>query len=370
MNLVLSVGPVPLRAAMLIITLLLAACGSDDRPGRKTEPPSVSLPVVTAAAATGLALGDLASGTVMADERIQLAARTAGTVRMTDLHEGQSVRAGQLLVIIEALQAKNAVRQARATLLGAEAEQRQADTEVARNEPLGREGGVSRTDLEQHQLRARVAAAAVEQARAALAIAEANQQDQRVTSPVDGVVVTRQVRDGDIVQPGTALVTVEGRGRLLFRFAVPQSSLHAFAPGARVPVLLDGREDRGVEGVVRGIVPSADPATRRYTVELTLPLEDGLLAGMFGRVRLPANGIQGQAAVSIPAAALAERGGLQGVFVVGEDERLQFRWLRLTERMGDQVLVTAGLAEGERVLARVDPSVRDGTRLQAEEAAR
>lgn len=84
---------------------------------------------------------------------------------------------------------------------------------------------------------------------------------------------------------------------------------------------------------------------------------------MFGRVRLPANSAHSATAVTIPAAALTEQGGLTGVFVVGKDERLAFRWLRLTERFGDQVLVTSGLAAGEQVLARIDPSVRDGAHL-------
>src|SRR3546814_9470524 len=90
-----------------------------------------------------------------------------------------------------------------------------------------------------------------------------------------------------MVMPGSPLVTVESRGRLLFRFAAPQASLGLFAPGSTVPVLLDGREDRPVTGRVRGVVPSADPATRRYTVEVVLPADSGIMPGMFGRVRLP-----------------------------------------------------------------------------------
>lgn len=349
------------KLAVLITALTLAACGGAEHVA-PVEPPSVALPVVTASKAE-VALGDLASGTVVADERVQLAARTAGTVRAPGLHEGQPVRAGQVLVTIDAQQAEGAVQQARAALHAAQAQQRQADADVARNEPLARAGGVSRTDLEQDQLRAQVVAAAVEQARAAMAIAEANRRDQRVTSPIDGAIITRHVRDGDIVQPGVLLLTVEGRDQLLFRFSAPQASLHAFAPGATVPVLIDEREDQPVTGTVRAIVPSADPATRRYTVEISLPPDSALLAGMFGRVRLPANSAHSATAVTIPAAALTEQGGLTGVFVVGKDERLAFRWLRLTERFGDQVLVTSGLAAGEQVLARIDPSVRDGAHL-------
>jgi hypothetical protein len=86
---------------------------------------------------------------------------------------------------------------------------------------------------------------------------------------------------------------------------------------------------------------------------------------MFGRVRLPADGSQrGTAgAVSVPAAAVVDRGGLTGVFVVGRDNRLTFRWVRLGDHVGDNLIVTSGLSAGERILARADTNVRDGARL-------
>src|SRR3546814_18468950 len=121
-----------------------------------------------------------------------------------------------------------------------------------------------------------------------------------------------------MVMPGSPLVTVESRGRLLFRFAAPQASLGLFAPGSTVPVLLDGREDRPVTGRVRGVVPSADPATRRYTVEVVLPADSGIMPGMFGRFRLPsvvAHGHTGHA-FYVPAAYFVDRGGRPRPFVV------------------------------------------------------
>src|SRR3546814_12154815 len=107
------------------------------------------------------------------------------------------------------------------------------------------------------------------------------------------------------------------------RFAAPQASLGLFAPGSTVPVLLDGREDRPVTGRVRGVVPSAAPATRRYTVEVVLPAASGTTPGTFGRVRLPSVGAQGNSGrvVSVPAAAVTERGGLTGVLWVCQHPR-------------------------------------------------
>src|SRR3546814_7834332 len=122
-----------------------------------------------------------------------------------------------------------------------------------------------------------------------------------------------------MMMPVSPRETVESRGRILCRFAAPQANLGLLAPGWTVPVLLDGREDRPETGRVRGVVTSADPATRRYTIEVVLPADSGIMPGMFGRVRIPSVGDQGNSgsAVSVPAAAVADRGGLTGIFVVG-----------------------------------------------------
>ncbi|QNG43954.1 efflux RND transporter periplasmic adaptor subunit [Sphingobium yanoikuyae] len=324
--------------------------------------------VVSQAAAVS---GTMASGTVEADDRAQLVARASGTVRAASLHEGQRVRRGQILATIDARQADAALEGARAGLAAAMAEQRDAHGDVVRDAPLAQSGALSGDAYRAEQLRHEAAVARVAQAQAALAAARVDRAYTSIISPVDGVVVARHIRDGDMAMPGTPLVTVEGRGQLLFRFAAPQSALSGFVPGNPVPVLLDGREDRPVSGRVRGVVPSADPATRRFTVEVLLPRDSGVMPGMFGRVALPSAEAQADAprAVRVPAAAVVDRGGLTGVFVVGKDRRLTFRWVRLGDRAGDQLAVTSGLSAGERILARVDPAVRDGARL-AQGAAR
>lgn len=351
-----------LRSGAVLLVALLAACGGEHA-GAPPQVPTVTLPV-TVATLEPLPSSEMAEGTVEADDRVQLSARTAGTVRAPGLHEGQAVRRGQLLLTIDARQADGAVARAGAALQAALAEQANADSDVARDGALARSGAIADEVLLKEQLRARLAASAAEQARAGLAIATAERSYNSLISPVDGIVVARHVRDGDTALPGMPLLTIESGKQLVFRFAIPQSGMTGFANGATVPVLLDGSEDRPVAGRVRAVVRSADPATRRYTVELTLPSGPHILPGMFGRVALPGAPGQNQA-VTVPAPAIAERGGLSGVFVVNRERRLEFRWLRLGQRSADRVVVTAGLAAGETILARVDTTVRDGARLVA-----
>ena len=346
----------------LLATLLLTAC-SGEHAGAPPQVSTVALPVAVATLEPAPA-SEMAEGTVEADDRVQLSARAAGAVRAPGLHEGQAVRRGQILLSIDARQADGAVARASAALQAALAEQDNADSDVARDGALARSGAIAYEVFLKGQLRAQLAASAANQARAALAIATADRSNNSVVSPVDGIVVARHVRDGDTVLPGMPLLAIESGKQLVFRFAIPRAGMAGFANGATVPVLLDGSEDSPVVGRVRAVVRSADLATRRYTVELTLPSSPYILPGMFGRVALPSD--QGQnRAITVPVPAIAERGGLSGVFVVNQERRLEFRWLRLGQRNADRVVVTAGLAAGETILARVDTTVRDGARLVA-----
>lgn len=353
----------PARTVLLLaLPVLLAGCGADT-PASPPEPPATSLPLTVARleAAPG---GDMASGSVEADDRVRLPAQNAGVVRAPDLHEGQPVRRGQVLATIDPRQTDAAVRRARAALEAALSEQRDADADVARDAPLAQSGALADDAYRKEQLRAETAAAGAEQARAALEAAAASRSDNSIESPIDGVVVVRHLRDGEFAMPGAPVATVESSRRLVFRFAAPLASLQGFAPGSVVPVWLDRPEPGPVEGRVRAVVPSADPATRRYTVEVTLPRDRTTTGGMFGRVRLPPVGPDDHGrVVTAPVAAIVERGGLAGVFVVGADRRATFRWLRLGERAGDRIVILSGLAAGETIVAKPGARLLDGARV-------
>lgn len=351
-----------LKIALMMSALApLWACGAKDH-AAPAEPPSVTSPtaIVGAGPAAG---GGFASGAVEADDRAQLVARIAGAVRAPGLYEGQAVKRGQVLATIDARQVEAAVTRAQAALEAARADNKDAQRDVERDAPLAASGAIAADAYAKEVLRGQVAAATLAQTQAGLLAAQADRSYAAIASPIDGFVVSRQLGDGDMAMPGTPVAIVEGRGRLVFRFAVSQAQAAAFSPGARVPILLDGREDRPVVGQVRSLTPAADPATRRFGVEVTLPGDTAVRSGMFGRVRLPGESARPVAGVLAPTSAIVERGGLTGVFVVGPDQRVNFRWVRLGDQVGERTLVTSGLAAGERILARVDSSVRDGARL-------
>ncbi len=199
---------------------------------------------------------------------------------------------------------------------------------------------------------ARDAAVAARNA-AAAALAQASQQAAYtvVRAPYAGVVARRDVEPGETVAPGMPLMSVYAPDALRIEVAVPQSRAEAIRrdPAATV-TLADGRRVMPDSVVV---FPAADPVSHSVNVRVNLPALDPPVApGTTAKVVFAADSAgpaEAAAALRIPAASIAQRGELAGVYVVQEG-RLLLRQLRLGARVGDQVEVISGLKAGDVVV--------------------
>ena len=348
-----------MMAVLSACALVLTACTD-----RSSSRPSASVPVVAEVAVaqqTQLPTTNDVMGTIVSDGRIDVASRVTGFIRQLDVREGQTVSRGDLLVRIDASNIDAAIAQANAA---AQAWQ-DAQQDVGQNEQLAPAGAISTDALRKSRVREEATRAALTQAQSALAAAQAERNYVAISSPVDGVVVAVGRRSGEMAVPGVPLLTVESRELLLFKAFVPERSLARIRTGAAIPVRIDALGEERIKGRVRGVVPSGDGVTRRYEVDVVLPRDARLLPGMFGRVEIPLDETR---AVTVPRTALVRRGGLDGVFVL-QDGVARFRWLRTGRQLGDAVEVTAGLSDGEIILARVADTVFDGTPIQVARGA-
>ncbi len=220
--------------------------------------------------------------------------------------------------------------------------------------------------LRKAEVRRDVALAGLAQAQAALDTANAQRAYTSITSPVDGTVVARLRESGDLATPGLPILELEARNTLVFRTYIAESRVAQLDPAQPVQVELDAVPGPHAGRLLR-VVPSADPATRRYEVKVSLSATGGLLPGMFGRARFL---LGDESVLTVPRAALTERGGLEGVFGVTADGQIAFRWLRTRRQIDGQVEVTAGLAPGDRVVLNPPADLRDGDRLATAPASR
>ncbi len=269
---------------LLLLSVLLACSGGDGGSGKgkggdwgeeeDEEPARDPRALVEVAAVTTGSVGAfiVSNGLVESENQASLVPEATGTVIAIHAEEGDRVRKGQLLAVIE-----NASLDA--GLARAQAELAKADAELQRVRDLHAKGAVSDRDLSEAQY-------VYDAARTAMAEARGTESHTRLVSPIAGTVATRTLRYGEVAggQPAFTIVDLD---RLRVLVQLPERDLASLVVGQPAVLSSVYDEDVRVEGVVQRISPTVDPATGtvRVTVDLD-PTQDALRPGQFVSVRI------------------------------------------------------------------------------------
>ena len=317
-----------------------------------------------------------AVGTVRAAQTTQLASQMMGNIVAIRAHEGDRVRRGQVLAVIDDAQPRANLDRATAAELAAGKEISANDSEFAlaeatykRYQNLLERKSVSPQEFDEVKARYEGARARREMARAGQAQATAAMEQARaaagyarVLAPFDGVITEKKVDVGTLASPGMPLFTLEDVRRYRLEATVNESDLRFVRMGQQVPVLIDALSDREVSAKVIEIVPAADPASRSFLVKIELPANSALRSGLFGRAHF----VRGErTSLLIPRTSLVERGQLQGVYVLGQNKVATLRYITLGKPSGQQVEVLAGLQDGETVVAEPGDRELSGKRIES-----
>jgi RND family efflux transporter MFP subunit len=302
-----------------------------------------------------------AVGTVRALQTSQLSAQVVGAIVSIRAQEGQRVRKGEVLIVLDDAQQRAALQRASAAVSSAQQEIAAADADYAlANSTLGRyqnlyeKKSVSPHEMDEVQARAKSASARRDQKQAGVAQARAMESEARtglnytrIRAPFDGVVTAKQVDVGTLASPGMPLLTLEDTHRFRLEASVDEGDIRLIKMGATAPVTVDGVGTE-LQGKIVEIVPAADPASRSFMVKLELPSEPRLHSGFFGRVRFP----RGERdAIMVPRTAVLDHGQLHGVYVVGADGQIALRFVTVGKPAGDNIELLSGVTAGERLVA-------------------
>lgn len=300
---------------------------------------------VAGAAGQGLASHD---GTVESVRQTVVSAQVAGAVMALPVKAGDRVKAGQVLLRLDARAAEQQAGAAAAQVEAARAAQQAATLEVQRQRQLFASRFISQAALDQAEALFKSATA---QANAQVAAAQAARTESGyfvVKAPYDAVVAEVPVMPGDMAMPGRPLVTLFDPAAMRVAVAVPESAADALRGrlGALVSLEINGQRLASPHWEV---LPAADPATHTVTVRIALPAGTAAVPGAFARAWLPSAGAEGASRVFIPSRALVQRAELKGVYAIGDDGRPLLRQVRTGVASGDQVEVLSGLKAGERI---------------------
>lgn len=289
-----------------------------------------------------------ATGTLRADEAVELQAEAAGKVVHIGFTEGAAVREGELLLKINDADLQANLERAHQRRVLAEIKEQRLRTLVA-------SGSVNRQDYDAAVSELRVQAAEVQAIRAQIAKTE-------VRAPFAGTAGLREVSVGAYVTPATRIATLQKLDGMKLDFALPERHLDRVRSGAAVTFRVS-ENPRVYTAEVYAVDPRIDLATRTGLLRARCTNADGrLLPGAFARIEVALG--RTAAALVLPATAIVAGGGEKAVFVV-ESGLAQRRRIETGRREGGRVEVVAGLQAGEVVIVEGLQQVRPGMPVAA-----
>jgi RND family efflux transporter MFP subunit len=317
------------------------------------------------------------TGTLHARESATISAQVMGRIERVMVREGDTVRAGQALVVLDDAALRSSVDQAQAAYRAAQSQEAAAQDQsalaastLARYKQLQAEKSVSPQEMDEVSRRAEAAVAGVEALRAQSDAVKAQESGARamlsytrLSSPFAGVVTARMADPGTMAVPGAPLLQVESLGALQLQATVDESAIGSVHKGMKLPVMLNGAAKVEIAGTVAEIVPAADPSSHSFLIKIDLAPSAQLHSGMYGSTEI-ATGTH--PSILIPRSMVVLRGSLSCVYVLDTNSIAQLRSITLGAAHGEQVEVLSGISANEKVVDL--PGDRDlaGKRIEAQ----
>lgn len=351
-------------AAMMALGLSLAACGGGDE-AEKAAAAAPSRQTVTAATVTATALPRIvtASGSVSAWEEVPVGAEAGGLVATgVFVDEGAYVRQGQPLVQLNDALLRAQLGQQQAAVAAAEANVARDEAALGRARELRERGFLSQAGLDNALANERASKAGLDSARASLSEIRTRLNQATIRAPVAGLVASRSVTRGQIVQPGTELFRLVRDGRLELYAQIPETELRLVRAG--MTAVVTSEQAGQTNGTVRIVTPEVDPQTRLGVARISLT-GGALRPGMFARAEID---VGAQPALTVPSQAIVYREGKPGVYVIDRGDRVHFQSVVTGGRNGGALAITSGLTAGQRVVVLGAGFLGDGDLVRVEAA--
>jgi RND family efflux transporter MFP subunit len=285
-----------------------------------------------------------ATGFVEAEHPVAVAARLTAPVRQVLVDEGDPVRRGQPLILLDDGEQRHALQQARAQARVAAQDERRALALFAK-------GWITRAARDS-------AVAAADSARAAEQSAAARLDQMAVRSGMDGIVLRRDVEPGDLAVPSRTLMTLGDPARIRITATVDERDVPRIHPGQPALMSSDAWPGRVLRGHVREVTPGGDPEQRAFRARIVTNDAMALPLGLTLEVNIMTR--HAARTLLVPAGAI-ENGH---VWVV-QDGRAHAKAVRTGITGSDAVQIVSGLLQGEKVVARPEGKLTENMRVRA-----
>ena len=365
------------RACVLALAaasiLAVAGCGRRGPEGAQAAPaPAAPLPVAVKRAELARVPFVLeAVGQAEGSREVEVRPRVSGILEKRLYNEGASVAAGQTLFRIDRAPFELAVAQAKAALAQERARHEFAQHEADRLKSLVDTKAISRREYDQATSSVKESAAAIEGAQAKLAEAELNLSYTNLKAPIGGVTSRATRSEGSLVAANTDLLTtITQVDPLWVRFSLAEADydrIRDTADSAQVSIVDGNGAIAASDGRLNFTGSTVDPKIGTIQLRAEFPNKDlKWLPGQFVKVRIQAGG---RDAFLVPQAAVTQTERARSVWVVGADGKAVQRDVKTSDWLGNDWIVTAGLAAGDLVIVDNLMKLKPGTPVQPRAAA-
>ncbi|HUI83878.1 MAG TPA: MdtA/MuxA family multidrug efflux RND transporter periplasmic adaptor subunit [Candidatus Binatia bacterium] len=361
----------------LIIVALLAGCSSQSAKSARANAPPPAVPVGVATVKQGnfdVYLTGL--GSVQAFYTVSLKTRIDGQIMQVNFREGQDVKAGDLLIVIDPRPYQVALAQAEANLQKDEAQLTNAKAQYERNRVLYEQGVIAKQDLDTLQASFGTYEGTIASDKAAIDNAKLNLTYCRIVSPINGRVGLRQVDPGNYVTAAgnTPMLTITQLHPIALVFTLPEDQLQQVAQRMHQGTLeVDAysRDDQTklATGKLLTINNQIDQTTGTVQLKAVFDNADNALwPNQFVNAHLLLQTLKD--AITAPSSALQR--GPEGTFtyVVDSNNTVQMRPMQVTLTQGTTVVVAKGLQAGDRVVTDGQEKLQAGMRVAPQAPAR
>lgn len=305
------------------------------------------------------------SGALRAVNQAQVKAKVAGEVREVLVREGEAVKAGQVLVKIDASEYQARLEQARGSLQAARAQLAIAAKARDNNQVLVTKGFISQNAFDNAASQYDIARANVESAQGALDVAQKALNDSVVRAPIAGIVATRSVQPGEKVSVDSRLLELVDLRQLELEAAVPTTDILQIAPGQQAQLRLEGLPATLTGRIVR-INPVTQAGSRSVMTYIQVDNPQGLLkAGMFGQAEITLASKAG--VLSVPPTAIQDRAGSAVIYAIANGALRQQPvkvGMRGNDGNGEAVEILDGLAAGSLIVKSNLGKLPDGVKVR------
>lgn len=308
-------------------------------------------------------------------EAVMITPQVAGTITERHFQDGENLKKGQLLFVIDPRPYKAQLDAAKASLQQAEAALDLAKIQFARDEELVDTRAISKQDYDTKKNTVDVVKAQIESAKAAIETAQINLDYCFIHSPIDGRAGARLVDVGNVVQTNTtALLSIQRLDPIYATFTITENDLPQVQKEMnrgllKAMVRLPGETEKAARlGKVEFLDNAVQNSTGTVNLRATISNADRhFWPGQFVEVKLVLSTEKGAVLVPSQATQISQQGPY--VYVIKQDDTAELRPITLGQRQGNDVVITSGLSAGERVVLAGQLLVRPGAKVHIDTAA-